>query len=83
MMESGLRLATFLYLVDIIGANPLGIRGDVRRDVSPTCKECWTIGARKIPGLVSSNLKANSRRMHNLFSDSKFDQQHGKPVRFN
>ena len=73
MMESGLRLAAFLYLVDIIGANPLGIRGDVRRDVSLTCKECWTIGARTIPGLVSSNFKTNSSRMHYLFSDSKFD----------
>ena len=73
---------TLMYLVEIIGASPFGIRGNIQRDVTPTCKECWTIGAREIPELLSSNLKANNVRMFHLLSDSKADQQHGESVSF-
>jgi len=80
-MDSGLRLVAFLYLADVARAGPLGFRDEIRRDATPTCKECWTIGAREISKRLSSSLKADSTRMLHLLSDTEFDQQYGQSVR--
>ena len=72
-MELGLRLAIFWFLVDVVRAGPLGFRDEIPRDATPTCKDCWTVGARENPKLLSSSLKTDSVRMLHLRSDSKID----------